>query len=220
MTTATATVSAPPSAAEVYGRGLHGTETQLLLREEDGSAAVVPVGTYLGPLTAADHEVLDRAAAPVLDVGCGPGRHVVALEARGVRAVGVDASPIAVEVARERGAAVIQASVFASVPGAGRWGCALLLDGNIGIGGNPVRLLVRLRTLLTPGGVVLAELDAPGTPLRSGRVRLEGAAGVSDWFPWARVGVDAIDGYADLAGLQVMHTWEAQGRWFAELVAR
>lgn len=220
MTPSTATVPALARAADLYGRGLHGTETQLLLREEDGSAAVVPVGTYLGPLTAADHEVLDRAEAPVLDVGCGPGRHVVALEARGVRAVGVDASPVAVEVARERGAAVIQASVFASVPGAGSWGSALLLDGNIGIGGSPVRLLGRLRALLAPGGTVLAELDVPGTPLRSGRVRLEGAAGVSDWFPWARVGVDSVDGYAELAGLQVAHAWEVQGRWFAELVAR
>lgn len=208
------------SAAELYGHGLRGTEPRLLLREEDGSADVVPVGTYLGPLTGADHDVLARAVAPVLDVGCGPGRHVVALARRGVLAVGVDASPVAVQVARDRGAAVIHADVFAAVPGAGRWGTALLLDGNVGIGGHPVRLLRRVATLLRPDGDILVELEAPGVPPRGGTVRLEGAAGVSAWFPWARVGVDAIDGHATLAGLCVTDTWEVQARWFARLAAR
>lgn len=222
MTPATATAPALPasSPADLYGGGLRGTEPRLVLREEDGSGGVVPVSTYLGPLMAADHDVLRRAAAPVLDVGCGPGRHVVALARRGVLCVGVDASPIAVEVARDRGARVIHASVFDAVPGAGQWGSALLLDGNIGIGGSPIRLLARLRTLLRPGGEVLAELEAPGTPLRTGRVRLEGTTSVSAWFPWARVGIDAIDGHAELAGFDVCETWEVQGRWFARLAAR
>jgi len=218
MTTATAASTA--SAAELYGRGLRGSEPRLLLREEDGHTGLLPIGTYLGPLTTADHDVLARATGPVLDVGCGPGRHVLALARRGVLAVGVDASPVAVQVARDRGAAVIHACVFAAVPGAGRWGSALLLDGNIGIGGNPVRLLARVRALLRTGGDVLAELEAPGTPMRAGRVRLEGTHSTSDWFAWARVGVDAIDGYADLAGLDVTQTWEVHGRWFAGLAAR
>lgn len=221
MTPATALALAPaePSPAELYGGGLRGTEPRLVLREEDGTADVLPIGTYLGPLAAADHDLLGRAQAPVLDVGCGPGRHVVALARRGVLAVGVDASPVAVEVARDRGARVIHASVFETVPGVGTWGTALLLDGNIGIGGNPVRLLSRLRTLLRPGGEVLVELEAPGTPLRTGRVRLEGGVSVSAWFPWARVGADAVDGYATLAGLDVAETWEVEHRWFARLSA-
>ena len=42
---------------------------------------------------AADEAVLDRAQAPVLDVGCGPGRHVLALARRGHLALGVDIAP-------------------------------------------------------------------------------------------------------------------------------
>lgn len=217
MTPATALTASP---ADLYGLGLRGAEPQLVLREQGGDGGVVPVQTYLGPLTSADHAVLEHAAGPVLDVGCGPGRHVLALERRGVAAVGVDVSPVAVRVARDRGASVIEASVFDHLPATGRWGSALLLDGNIGIGGNPVRLLARLRALLRTGGAVLAELDAPGTPLRSGLVRLEGRALVSDWFPWARVGADAIDGYAEVAGLAVAESWEQEHRWFARLVAR
>jgi hypothetical protein len=38
----------------------------------------------------------------------------------------------------------------------------LLLDGNIGIGGDPHRLLRRVRELLTPTGRLLVELDVDG----------------------------------------------------------
>lgn len=214
------TTAGTASPTELYERGLRGAEPRLLLREEDGTAGVLPVGTYLGPLARADHDVLRRAAGPVLDVGCGPGRHLVALARRGVTAVGVDSSAAAVSVARRRGGHVIHGDVFATLPGAGGWGSALLLDGNIGIGGSPARLLGRLRGLLRPGGAVLAELDPPGAPLRAGRVRLEGSSCVSDWFPWARVGADAIDGHAELAGLHVTETWEVDRRWFARLAAR
>jgi SAM-dependent methyltransferase len=205
--------------ADLYGLGLGGDEPGLVLREADGSTGPVPIATWLGPLTPADHDVLARAAAPVLDVGCGPGRHGVALARRGVFATGVDVSPVAVEVARARGARVIHASVFTAIPGAGTWGTALLLDGNIGIGGQPVRLLARLRSLLRPGGEILAVLVARGTASRTASVRLEGAGGVSEWFPWARVGVDGIHAQAPLAGLQVTETWEGAGRWFARLAA-
>ncbi len=206
--------------AELYGASLRDAASRLTLREEDGTATDVPVCTYLGRLARADHDVLDRATGPVLDVGCGPGRHVVALTRRGVAALGVDASPVAIQVARDRGAAVVHGCVFGRVPHAGRWGTALLLDGNIGIGGDPARLLGRVRTLIREDGAVLCELEAPGVPGRTGRVRLEAGRDVTGWFPWARVGVDAIDGHAQLAGLSVTSVWSGEGRWFAQLAAR
>ncbi len=204
----------------MYGASLCDAAASLTLREEDGTATAVPVRTYLGRLTAADHDVLARATGPVLDVGCGPGRHVIALARRGVVAVGIDASPIAVQVAADRGATVLHTNVFGAVPRAGQWGTALLLDGNVGIGGDPARLLGRLRTLIREDGEVLCELEAPGVPGRTGRVRLEDGRDVTSWFPWARVGVDAIDGHAALAGLSVTTVWERQGRWFAALAVR
>ena len=203
------------SAAEMYASGLVGETGELFIREQDGQVAPLPLATYLGPLGRADHDVLAQAIAPVLDVGCGPGRHVLALARRGVLAVGVDVSPVAVRVARDRGAAVIEASVFDRVPGAGSWGSALLLDGNIGIGGSPSRLLARIATLLVPGAPILAEMDAPGTPSREGPVRLESETTVSDWFDWARVGADAIERHASAAGLRSRAVWQVDGRWFA-----
>src|SRR5204863_7462240 len=95
--------------------------------------------------TAPEEARLAAMAAPVLDVGCGPGRLVVGLARRGAVALGVDPAPAAVALARGRGAAVLQRSVFDPLPGHGRWRTIVLADGNIGIGGDPVRLLRRCR---------------------------------------------------------------------------
>ena len=210
-----AAVPAPLAAVELYGRTLESASGAVTARSADGRTWPLPVGRYLGELSAADEDVLARAGAPVLDVGCGPGRHVAALARRGMLALGVDVSPVAVRIARERGAIVHQASVFDRIPGAGTWGTALLLDGNIGIGGRPTALLTRLARLLRPGGLVLAELDPPGTPSGSTRIRLETGAAVSDWFAWAHVDAPAIAGHAAAAGLVVLQTWEVEGRCFA-----
>jgi SAM-dependent methyltransferase len=205
------------AAVDLYGRSLDDAVGEMTARSSDGRTWPLPVRCYLGPLTAADEDVLARALGPVLDVGCGPGRHVVALARRGVLALGVDVSPVAVRIARERGANVHHASVFDRIPGARTWGTALLLDGNIGIGGRPTALLTRLARLLRPGGLVLAELESPATPSGPMRMRLESDGGVSDWFRWAHVGEDAIGAHAAAAGLLVTDIWEVDGRCFASL---
>jgi SAM-dependent methyltransferase len=153
----------------------------------------------------------------VLDVGCGPGRHVHELAARRVVALGVDISGDAVAFARERGSIVLQRSVFGRLPNEGRWRTALLMDGNIGIGGNAVALLRRLRAVLTPHGSVLAELEAPGAATTVDTVRVERAGEAGPWFPWARVSIDGIDDIATAAGLRRTWTHEGAGRWFVQL---
>ena len=203
-------------AVELYGASLGGREP-LVLRDQTGAARPLPLDTWLGTAGAVDERVLDRAIGPVLDVGCGPGRHVHALARRGVLAVGVDVSPVAVALARRRGATVLEASIFDRLPGA--WRTALLLDGNIGIGGRPDALLRRLTALLAAGGIVLVELDPPGTGLARRQVRLEAGGMVSDWFAWAHVGAEAIAIPARAAGLRVAASWHDEGRWFAALEA-
>src|SRR6202034_4319810 len=97
-------------------------------RFSDGTVMPLPLDRYLGPADATDERLLVDVRGPVLDVGCGPGRHLHALAARGVFALGVDLSPVAVELARGGGARAIVASIFDELPGAGSWQSALLLD--------------------------------------------------------------------------------------------
>jgi hypothetical protein len=133
-----------------------------------------------------------------------------------VRAVGVEISPVAAAILRERGGDVIVGSIFER-PTTSDWQTALLLDGNIGIGGDATCLLRRTAALLAPAGRVLVELEPPaGAPLAR-RVRLEGERLVSHWMPWHFVAAEEIDGLAAAAGLAVHERWQAGDRWFAQL---
>jgi ABC-type multidrug transport system fused ATPase/permease subunit len=183
----------------------------------DGTAVALPLSRYLGPADATDEELLKDLSGPVLDVGCGPGRHLRALAARGVFALGVDLSPVAVEFAVGGGAQAIVGDVFDELPGCGTWRSALLLDGNIGIGGSPVRLLARIEALLHPDGELLVELEPPGTSTCSTHVRLESDGVASGWFPWARVSAPAISSIARAGGFRTTEVWHLSGRWFARL---
>jgi SAM-dependent methyltransferase len=186
-------------------------------RIADGRAHKLPLQRWLAAVDAADRAVLARAEAPVLDIGCGPGRHLAALAAAGHDGLGLDLSPVAVGIARARGAEAILRSVFADVPGAGMWRTALLLDGNIGIGGAPAALLTRARALVAPGGAVLVETGPPDAPVRRVRVRLETTAAMSPWFGWASVGATSIAPLARAAGLAAAPPFTAGGRWFVRL---
>jgi SAM-dependent methyltransferase len=187
------------------------------VRSIDGTLEPLALDRWLGGLDAADRAALAVAEAPVLDLGCGPGRHLAALRRVGKRALGVDLSPVAVQLARRRGGAAIPGDVFGTVPGAGRWRTALLLDGNVGIGGSPALLLRRTRELLAAGGIAIVELDPPGAPTFRTRIRIEAPDVVSEWFAWARVGVDGIGPLARRAGLDHDDTIAAGGRWITVL---
>jgi hypothetical protein len=142
--------------------------------------------------------------------------------ARGGRPVlGIDVVPEAVWLSLGRGVATLLRDIFDLLPGEGRWETALLADGNIGIGGDPVALLARVRELIAPGGHVVVELAAPGTGIRTRHVRLETAVGRSAPFPWTLVGVDAISALADAVKLRVTSRHRFGDRYCAVLgVAR
>jgi SAM-dependent methyltransferase len=185
----------------------------------DGSRAT----GALGPLAPADppddvdRAVLDRCQGPTLDLGCGPGRLVAELGRRGVPALGVDVSPAAVLLGRAAGASVLCRSVFDRLPGTGRWRHALLMDGNIGIGGDPAALLARAAELVRPGiGEVVVETD-PEDVHEDHLVTFDGGRG--EPFGWSRIGSEALVALAVRLGLRLTAHWAAGGRRFVALAA-
>jgi len=98
--------------------------TNLVLRAEDGEVLGGSAAGWCGAATAEERALLARLPGPVLDVGCGPDRLVVALLELGVPALGVDTAPGAVAMARQQGASVLARSVFDRLPAEGRWGSA------------------------------------------------------------------------------------------------
>jgi SAM-dependent methyltransferase len=184
----------------------------------DGSRMPLAFGRWLGGAasTQADHAVdealLERCLGPTVDVGCGPGRLTAALAARGVTSLGVDMSAVAVEMTVQRGGRAIHHDVFAPMPDATTWTHALLADGNIGIGGNPLRLLQRVRQLLHPKGRIVADVESRQSGVRHEDRRWETHHTVSRWFPWVMVGADAVGPLAEAAGFHVVSTDEVADR--------
>jgi SAM-dependent methyltransferase len=194
------------------------TASPVVLRADTGETLELDLGRWHDPATDEETDLLDTLDGPVIDLGCGPGRLVVHLESHQVTALGVDSSPSAVALARMRGATVVQRDIFGPLPQEGRWRTALLFDGNIGIAGDPARLLSRCRQLTDGRGQVLAEVQPPGTAWRRLTVWIERNGRRSESFAWAVVGADAIAGLAQQAGLEVAALAPTpSGRWFATL---
>jgi SAM-dependent methyltransferase len=201
-------------AARAFDTALAGGAATLL--DSDGAESALPVRRWHGPADADDAWLLDRCTGPTVDLGCGPGRLLVGLTRRGVPALGVDHSAVAQTHCRARGVVMVRRDVFARVPGEGLWAHVVLADGNIGIGGDPTRMLARAARLLVGGGTLLVETDpAPDVDWR-GSVQVRTDAGFGQPTRWARVGAHALSHLAAPLGLAVVAERPGQ-RAFVEL---
>jgi SAM-dependent methyltransferase len=183
-------------------------------------AQQLPMGSWSKVADTADRVVLGHCTGATLDIGCGPGRMSQHLARQGGCVLGIDLVPEAVALTRERGSSALVRDVYEHLPGEGRWDTALLADGNIGIGGDPVRLLGRVYDLLAPNGRVVVDLAAPGAGIQTVMLTLECAGTRSAPFAWSFVGPESVRQVALAAGMYVAGLHEYDGRWFAVLEKR
>lgn len=190
----------------------------LTLVSDDGVTAAEPLDLprWAAAADDADREALTQLTGPVLDIGCGPGRMIRAALDAGLQACGIDVAPAAIAHCRRAGLPVLQRSVFDPLPLEGRWSGLLLLDGNVGIGGDVPALLARCRALLRPGGALVAEAHPDRTRDAAALWRVRDATGeTSAAFRWSQVGVPALLRTAD--GLVAEDVWTRNARWFIRL---
>ena len=109
-----------------------------------------------------EREALERHAhGRVLDIGCNAGRHALYLQQHGLDVLGVDNSPLAIAVAKERGlrnAEVLSIDELSSR--LGTFDTVLMLGNNFGLFANAAkarRLLRRFRSFTRPGATLIAE---------------------------------------------------------------
>lgn len=183
---------------------------------ENGQVVTLEIRRYLDAADWADQTVLRQCRGPVLDIGCGPGRIVHALAALGIPALGVDIAEAAVDLTLRRGVAALGRDVFKPMPGEGRWPTVLLLDGNIGIGGDVTSLLTRLGRLMAPQGRLIIEASSTVSGVDDVlRVRFsQGLRSVGPEFEWAVIAADALITHAEYAGMRPTAQWSVEGREF------
>lgn len=137
-----------------------------VVERDDGHVGVHDAAAYFAgrdEWPEVERRVCDGIGGRVLDVGCGAGRHAAVLAADGLEVVGVDTSPGAVAVARERGVDARPGSATSLPGGLGEFDVVLLLGNNVGLLGSagtaPV-VLAELARVTVPGGrLLLSGLD-------------------------------------------------------------
>lgn len=182
-------------------------------------------------------EVLKYARGRVLDVGCGAGGFLLYLQRCALGVVGIDESPLALEVCRKRGAQDVRLmdAWALDVAQLGQFGAILLLGYNLGIGGTPdgVReLLASLLRLTREGGhLLLNSIDKELVPedwarqqvaysrtvgRYAGQTRYRVVFGEyeTDWFDWIHVSPSDLKVWAEPLGWPLTYVaWGKPGYW-------
>lgn len=158
---------------DAYGRALRDCheigEGFEIVERDDGfvSPSGGPASYFAGPdeWPDAEREAVARAEGRVLDVGCGAGRHALYLQDRGHDVVGIDSSPGAVFVARERGVERVEERDVADVDSLeSTFDTVLLMGNNFGLVGTRDRapnVLGGLADVTADGGRIIAESMDP-----------------------------------------------------------
>lgn len=211
-------VRAIASFRETFAEALRGDPFHVVGLHDEPTP--LPADRWSEPPDADDLAMLELCEGPTLDIGCGPGRMSAALAESGQVVLGIDVVGEAVMQTRRRGAPALLRDVFTELPGEGRWQAALLADGNVGIGGDPVALLRRVASLLIPAGRIVVELAEPGLAARTVWAELVSPGRRSKPFRWAVVGVDDIGEVANSAGLRISSVHRFGSRWCGVLSPR
>lgn len=137
-----------------------GDASAVLICHQDGARDDVPAAFWLrdtiDPLEA---RALDACRGKVLDVGAGAGVHALELQRRGFDVTAIDVSPACVQIMQERGVRKAEAADLYTFDGSPFDTIACLCNGldKVGRLAELPRFLDRMRSLLAPGGQLLAD---------------------------------------------------------------
>ena len=179
----------------------------------------------------------------MLDIGCNAGRHALYLQQQGLAVLGVDVSPLAIEVAKERGLANAQVlSIDELSAELGVFDTILMLGNNFGLFGSAAkarRLLRRFGTFTRPGATLIAEsLNVYETKdpdhlaylaanrkrgRMSGQIRLRGRYKryATPWFDYLMVSPEEMATLVDGTGWRVTNRYPPAGaRLYTYIIER
>jgi len=142
-----------------------GEEAFEIVERDDGYFNASPKGPGLYFLEYEDWDPIDRKSMEyvkgrVLDIGCGAGRHSLYLQKMGLSVLGIDSSPLAIEVCKLRGlkqARVMPIEELNFKPNS--FDTVIMLGSNFGLFGSfekAKRLLKKLHKMTSENGLIIA----------------------------------------------------------------
>ena len=112
-----------------------------------------------------EQQAMQYVHGRVLDIGCGAGRHCLQVQSMGLEVVGVDQSPLAVDVCKRRGVTDARVLPISEVTrGLGVFDTIMMMGNNFGLFGSFARarwLLRRFHGLTSAGGRIVAVTPDP-----------------------------------------------------------
>ncbi len=185
---------------------------------------------------------VDLAKGRILDIGCGAGRHSLYLQEKGHNAVGIDLSPLAIEVCKTRGlknAVVLDIKDLGT--SLGMFDTVLMMGNNFGLFGNPKLAKSKLKTLFimtgTDGQIIAQIQDPYGTTNKehldyhafnrrrgrmSGqlRIRVRYRSYATPWFDYLFVSKNELIKVLSGTGWKLAKTIDGQGSNYIAVIAK
>ncbi len=168
-----------------------------------------------------EQKAMELASGHMLDIGAGAGSHALYLQSKGHNITAHEWSPGACRVMRERGIKQIIEGDFFEIPAFDTYDTILLMMNGFGLAGTVEQLpalLDKLRTMLNPGGMILADgSDVKYLYEEDGNVDIDLANDyygqfrfsfkykniVGESFNWFYIDDDTLAYYAEQAGFDI-----------------
>ena len=237
-------------AQDAYGHlvfdGYEGGEAREIVERDDGYVAVSSgPALYLAEYpdwSLCEKQAIRLARGRVLDVGCGAGRVALHLQQKGHEAVGIDVSPLAIEVCKLRG--VRHAHVLSVTQVSRRLGVfdtIVMYGNNFGLVGGRKRarwLLRRLHGMTSPQARIIAESRDPYATLDPGhlayhernrrrgrmggqlRMRVRYRGYCTPWFDYLLASPDEMRELLDGTGWSIERIIEGAGGQYVAVIER
>lgn len=180
-----------------------------------------------------ERKALLETRGKVLDIGLGAGRHALWVQEQGYEVVGIDISPLAVEVSKLRGVKDCMVMDMRNLDFPDEhFDTVLMLGANIGIGGDvhiTQQILKGIHRITKPDGIIIGSTRDPvktdkpahlayhqknherGKPPGLVSIRLGFQGEYSDWFDFLMLGVEELKRVIDPANWRVTKTYESDG---------
>lgn len=231
---------------DVFGKALLGYwegnhKTPHFIRRDDGFLDETSTHDYFRTaLSPSEKLILKYACGKILDVGCGAGRALIYFQKKNLDVYGIDFSPLAVRVCKDRGLRAEIKDIF-TMRRPNSFDTVVLFGNNIGIGGDlrgAEKLLKKLYSLTKKGGhLLMTSIDVSKTKnpdhlayhrlnlkkkkyIGEVKIRIEYKKQIGSYFKWIHIDPDTLQALAKKTKWKVVYLKKSEYGQYAAVLEK